>query len=239
MEMINVRSGADLSRITTISFDGDDTLWDFRSAMENALGLTLRQLRKVVESDATQRLTVQEMIVIRDRVAYELGTAVNLDEIRHAAFVRTLEYVGAPSEEIAGNLFRFYMDARLRGTKLYTEVPAALSRLEGAYRIGLITNGNSKPVVTRIPVKFDFTVFAQDCGFSKPDPHIFRLALTASSCEPEEVLHVGDSLSDDVAGANNSGLLSAWMNRQCLKNETQVTPDLAIRDLNDLVTILV
>ena len=39
--MINVKPTVDLSRITTISFDSDGTLWNFRLAMENALALTL------------------------------------------------------------------------------------------------------------------------------------------------------------------------------------------------------
>lgn len=236
--MINAKSEADLSRIRTISFDGDDTLWDFRSAMENALARTLGQLRTVVANDATHGLTVQKMVEIRDCVANELGDTVDLDDIRHAAFVQTLEYVGAQSEEIAEELFRFYKNARLAGTKPYTEVPTALKRLKARYRIGLISNGNSKPILSRLPVMFDFTIFAQDCGFSKPDPRIFRLALAASRCEPGDFLHVGDSLRDDVSGANNSGLLSAWLNRQGLISETRITPDLEVRDLNDLVTIL-
>ena len=236
--MINVKSEADLSRVKTISFDGDDTLWDFRSVMENALALTLRQLRTAVANDATHRLTVQKMIEIRNCVANELGDAVNLDEIRYKAFIRTVEYVGAPSQEIAQELFQFYMDTRLAGTMPYTDVPDALKRLKGHYRIGMISNGNSKPVLNRLPVTFDFTVFAQDCGFAKPDPRIFRLALATGRCEPEEFLHVGDSLRDDVFGANGSGLLSAWLNRQGISNETGITPNLEISDLNDLVTIL-
>jgi len=238
MKMINVELEAGLSRVRTISFDGDDTLWDFRSAMENALALTLRQLRTVVANDATHRLTVQKMIEIRNCVANEPGETINLDEIRYKAFIRTVEYVGAPNQEIARQLFQFYMDTRLAGTNPYTDVPGALKRLKDHYRIGLISNGNSKPVLSRLPVTFDFTVFAQDCGFAKPDPRIFGLALAASRCEPEEFLHIGDSLKDDVLGASNSGLLSAWLNRQGISNKTGITPDLEIRDLNGLVTIL-
>ena len=236
--MSNLKSEVDLSRVKTISFDGDDTLWDFRSAMENALALTLRQLRTVVANDATHRLTVQKMIEIRNCVANELGDTVNLDEIRYKAFIRTVDYVGAPSKEIARELFQFYVDTRLAGTKPYTDVPEALKHLRDHYRIGLISNGNSKPVLSRLPVTFDFTVFAQDCGIAKPDSRIFRLALAACRCEPEEFLHVGDSLSDDVFGANNSGLFSAWLNRQGNSNEKDITPNLEIRDLNDLVAIL-
>ena len=236
--MRNAESRVDLSRITTVSFDGDDTLWDFRSAMENALALTLRQLRTIVANDATRQLTVQKMMDIRDCVARELVGAVNLDEIRYKAFSRTLEYVGAPSQEIAGQLFRFYMETRLDGTRPYPDVPAALNRLRNRYRIGLISNGNSKPVLSRLPITLDFAVFAQDCGYAKPDPRIFKFALLTSGCGPDEVLHVGDSLKDDVCGAKNSKLRSVWLNRHEVGNDTDITPDVEIRDLNDLVEIL-
>ena len=189
-------------------------------------------------NDATRQLTVQEMMEIRDCVAKELDHGVNLDEIRYTAFSRTLEYVGAPSQEAAGQLFRFYMEARLAGTKPYPDVPTALKRLKGRYRIGLISNGNSKPVLSRLPVTFDFVVFAQDCEYAKPDPKIFELALVASDSMPEEVLHIGDSLEDDVLGANNSGLHSAWLNREGSGNEIDVIPDLEIGNLDDLIAIL-
>lgn len=237
-DMRHTEPGFDLSRITTLSVDGDDTLWDFRSAMEHSLTLTLQQLRVIVANDATRRLTVQKMMEIRDCVAKEVGDAISLDEIRYRAFSRTLEYVGAPSQEVAGELFRFYMDRRLAGTRPYTDVPAALESLATRYRIGLISNGNSKPVLSRLPVKFDFAVFAQDCGYAKPDPRIFEFALAAGGCKPEEVIHVGDSLNDDVSGANNIGLTSVWLNRRGYSNQTEITPDIEIRNLNDLVAIL-
>ena len=41
--MTSLTSEIDLSRVTAISFDGDETLWDFRCAMRDALELTLRQ----------------------------------------------------------------------------------------------------------------------------------------------------------------------------------------------------
>ena len=87
-------------------------------------------------------------------------------------------------------------------------------------------------------MSFDFAFFAHECGYANPDPHIFGLALAASRCKPGELLHVGVSLADDVSGASSSGLLSAWLNRRGLPNGTCITPDLEVRDLNDLATIL-
>ena len=55
--------------IKAITFDADDTLWDFQSAMKSALGLTLQQLRSIVPNAASAQLTVQKMTDIREQVA--------------------------------------------------------------------------------------------------------------------------------------------------------------------------
>ena len=237
--MPGFKSAQDLDKITTISFDGDGTLWDFRSSMESALTLTLQQLRIIVANEATKRLTVQKMIEIRDSVARKLGEGVvSHEEIRYTAFLRTLEYVGAPSQPVAKQLYQLYMDARFSGTRLYPDVPVGLKDLKSRYRIGMISNGNSYPERCGLPDTFDFTVFAHECGFRKPDHHIFEFALSRSGCQLQEVLHVGDSLKDDVFGANNSGLRSVWLNREHLINETNIIPDLEIRDMHGLNAVL-
>ena len=237
--MQGFKSAQDLHKITTISFDGDGTLWDFRSSMENALALTLQQLRLIVATEATKRLTVQKMIEIRDSVASELGKGVvGHEEIRYTAFLRTLEYVGERSQPVAKQLYQFYMEARFSGTRPYPDVPVGLKDLKNRYRIGMISNGNSYPERCGLPNTFDFTVFAPECGFRKPDRRIFEFTLSRIDCDPQEVLHVGDSLKDDVLGARNSGLRSVWLNREHLINETDIIPDLEIRDMHGLNAVL-
>ena len=164
-----------LVKIKTISFDGDGTLWDFRSAMESALALTLQQLQVIVGNEATQQLTVQKMIEIRDSAAMELGEGVvTHEEIRYAAFLRTLEYVGAPTQAAAQQLYRIYMDARFSGVRPYPDVPACLRDLKSRYQIGMISNGNSYPERSGLPNMFDFTIFAHERGFAKPTAVFLR-----------------------------------------------------------------
>jgi putative hydrolase of the HAD superfamily len=43
-------------------------------------------------------------------------------------------------------------------------------------------------------------------GIEKPDPGIFKLALRRIGCPPENVVHVGDMLSTDIAGARGVGI---------------------------------
>ena len=158
--------------VKTISFDGDDTLWDFSSAMQTAMALVLQEIRHMVPTYATEQLTVPKMIEIREAVGKELGEGtVSLEQIRLVSLMRTLEYVGSPSEDMARQLYDLYMDSRLGNSRLFADVPENLMALARHYKIGLISNGNTYPEeIDRLPNVFDFVVLAQECGFPKPDP---------------------------------------------------------------------
>jgi 2-haloalkanoic acid dehalogenase type II len=58
---------------------------------------------------------------------------------------------------------------------------------------------------------FDSLLSSEAAGSCKPDARIFALALERAGCTPEEALFVGDSLPQDVAGANRAGLRSVLL----------------------------
>ena len=59
----------------------------------------------------------------------------------------------------------------------------------------------------------DATVTSAETGSRKPDPEIFAAALELAGCEPEEVLHVGDTAEEDVAGARAAGIRPLLIDR--------------------------
>ena len=238
--MTDLQYSQALKNIKVVSFDVDDTLWGFESAMTSALGLTLERIRLTVPTEAAMRLTVDDMKTIRDDVSEQMGgDAVGVEKIRHAAFVKTLETIGQPDREFAAELYHLYMEARFSDVSPFAEVPYRLDPTG----IAIPTRRHLQrqyPHPTRLglPNAFDFVVFAADCGVTKPNPRIFRLALSKIEHSSEQVLHVGDSLQNDVAGANNCGLISAWLNRKNTPNTTKITPDLEVRNLQHLAKIL-
>ena len=48
----------------------------------------------------------------------------------------------------------------------------------------------------------------------KPHRELFDKALEISGCHPREVIHIGDSLSSDVAGAKSAGILPVLLDRK-------------------------
>ncbi len=225
-------------QITTISFDGDATLWDFEKVMRHSLSITLDELRKCTGTAAVSGLTVDRMIEIRNAVVAELkGKTVNLEEIRFQAFKRTVESVGCADDDLAAGLNALYVKHRFEDIELYSDVIVTLDILRSQFSLGLLSNGNSYPERCGLPDRFSFVVFSQDVGVEKPDPEIFAAACRQASCQPSELMHVGDSLESDVAGANGAGAVSVWLNRDDVANNTSIQPDHEIGSLAELSKI--
>ncbi|MEL7269578.1 MAG: HAD-IA family hydrolase [Bacteroidota bacterium] len=227
------------TKITTISFDGDMTLWDFNKVMRHSLAITLEELRKQVPSKPTAELTIDKMIAIRNEVSQELeGQTINLEEIRLQAFNRTLDAVGYKNDRLAIHLNNLYLKHRFEDIELYPDVLTTLHTLQKDYRLGLISNGNGYPEKCGLPDFFSFVIFSQDVGIKKPNPKIFSMACKKANCLNTELLHIGDSLESDVQGANAARVLSVWLNRDGLANNTTIKPAFEIQSLNEISDIL-
>jgi FMN hydrolase / 5-amino-6-(5-phospho-D-ribitylamino)uracil phosphatase len=77
-------------------------------------------------------------------------------------------------------------------------------------------------------------VFSQDHGVEKPDRRLFDVAASEVGCGPDEVVMVGDSLRNDVRGAQNAGWRAIWLNRDGRELLDGYTPDAEIPNLMEL-----
>jgi len=93
---------------------------------------------------------------------------------------------------------------------------AVLSDLADRYRIGVVTNGppdaqRQKMDAVGIDRWVETAVFAGHDTQPKPDPEPFEFAIDALDATPATTVHVGDSLSSDIAGGNALGLDTIWL----------------------------
>ncbi len=211
------------------------TLWDFQKVMRHSLKKALAELRRLVPTQEAADLSVEEMIAIRKRVEEEEeGRTWNMEELRLLAFERTLERLGRPDRDVAAHLNELYLKHRFEDIELYPDVIPALDRLAPHYKLGLLSNGNSYPERCGLEGRFAFVVFSQDVQVRKPDRRIFEIAAQKADCPMDELLHVGDSLENDVAGANAAGAHTVWLNREGLPEDTAIKADVEITSLADL-----
>ena len=54
---------------------------------------------------------------------------------------------------------------------------------------------------------------SEDANSYKPRKELFEIALKKTGLSAGEVLHIGDSLSSDIKGANSVGINAIWINR--------------------------
>jgi len=84
------------------------------------------------------------------------------------------------------------------------------------YRLGLISNASDVANVERLlnlaglEGAFDPQLVSAAEGVRKPDPSLFLRVLTAWKLPPEAVVMVGDTLGEDILGAQRAGLRSIW-----------------------------
>jgi putative hydrolase of the HAD superfamily len=226
-------------QISAISFDGDMTLWDFEQVMRHSLKHTLAVLQRQRPTPRVLKLTIEEMIAIRDQFAEEVKGAVwNLEEIRRRAFERTLEHVGCPDKELAAHLNQIYLKHRFEDIELYPDVVPTFDILAPHFKLGLLSNGNTYPERCGLDGSFAFVVFSQDVQVVKPDPRIFHITAQRAGCELTEMLHVGDSLKNDVVGARNAGVPCVWLNREGVPNDTETQPDYEAASLSEIPAIV-
>ena len=226
-------------QISVVSFDGDMTLWDFRKVMRHSLKHTLTELQRRVPTQRVLELTIDEMIVSRNQFAEEVkGKIWSLEEIRRGAFERTLEHVGYPNKNLAAHLNAIYLKHRFEDIELYADVIPTFDVLAPQFKLGLLSNGNTYPERCGLEDRFAFVVFSQDVQFEKPDRRIFEITAERIDCELAQMLHVGDSLKNDVNGAQNVGAHAVWLNREGIRNDTEIQPDYEVASLTEIPAIL-
>jgi HAD superfamily hydrolase (TIGR01549 family) len=77
----------------------------------------------------------------------------------------------------------------------------------------------------------DVVVASAEIGAAKPDVRIFEETCRRLGFPPARVLHVGDSRTDDVDGAQAAGLQALWL---CRRAEATADPE-TVRGLDQLV----
>lgn len=119
-------------------------------------------------------------------------------------------------DEFFDHVFRAFEDHR--SWRLFPETRSTLAQLkEQGLELGIISNFDSRLFTVmrglEIADSFDTVTISSLAQAAKPAPQIFHLALEKHAIDPEEALHIGDSLREDVEGAKKAGLHAALLDR--------------------------
>lgn len=84
----------------------------------------------------------------------------------------------------------------------------------------------------------DGVFISEDLGIEKPGIGFFhRVWEKIGRFDPSEVMIVGDSLTSDIQGGNNAGILCCWFNPEGKENAAKLRIDYEIKDLTQILSI--
>jgi len=235
--VIDVITHYDMYNPKAIFFDADNTLIDHRECEKQALiylfnnmGMTYKSEYQDVFRPLDQKLW--------DCESYD-GVPISREDIPVYRFKLFFEMINIVYHDHvkANDLFKIGLADSSALTENAEEIIEYLH--DKGYILCVVTNGLTalqKPRVVNSKIgKFiSHVIVSEEAGAHKPDPLIFYSMLNRLCLTSDDVIMVGDSLTNDIQGAKNAGIRAVWYNPGHAKNETDSVPDYEIDDLIQL-----
>lgn len=187
--------------------DADETILDFvRSSRESfAWAMAEAGLEKLAAD-------YEKFSAVNDALwkEYERGE-VTKPRLVVERFSRFFAAEGAVADAAAVNQLYF---GRLCSTGyLLPGAESFLQALRARGRVFLITNGTPAAQYGRLDALgirryFDGIFVSDEIGFAKPDLRFFEYVFAHAPADRDNSVVIGDSLTSDIAGANNAGIPS-------------------------------
>ena len=215
-------------RVSTVLFDLDDTLCTYRRSGAEVL-------------DAAFTDVGVDPVFTADDYHRNYGDFVadsdSIEDLRESCFAYLAEQKGR-DPDLGRAVARAF--AAERDHTNVDPLPGAVetvAHLAEDHRLGLVTNGAAGMQAQKLGAigladAFESTVFAGYDTPAKPDPEPFHRALDALGESPAAAVHVGNSLTSDVPGAQAAGVKAAWLSDGT--SDPVPEPDYTVASLDEL-----
>ncbi|NIG62701.1 MAG: 5-amino-6-(5-phospho-D-ribitylamino)uracil phosphatase YigB [Serratia symbiotica] len=230
-------------QIAALTFDLDDTLYDNRPAIRQTEQQSMAFLQsyhpRLSSFQSTDLYRLRQELCEQQPEIYHDVTQWRWRAI-HLALSR---------EALSDAEATIGADAAMQNFALWRsriEVPATthatLKALGERYPLVAITNGNADPALCGLGDYFQFVLRAGPDGRAKPYKDMYQLARDRLGVAARQILHVGDNLTTDIAGALRSGFQACWINehQRCLMQsaDSRLLPHIEISQLASLAALL-
>ncbi len=231
-----------MESLRAILFDVDDTLFSTTTfatkARRNAVRAMLRAGLKMEEEAVYSEL--QEVI-------REFSSNYNQHFNKLLMRLPLAAQVGTNPALIVASGVAAYHDTKFRDLLPFEDAIPFLKAVRSAGLItGVVTHGLTAKQAEKIvrlgllPYLNPNAIFISDqLGIAKPNAKLYQAALRAIGVAPEETMHVGDSLSHDIAPPKSLGMHTAWIYRTAREGQDlAIKPSHRVQDFKELAQVL-
>ena len=224
--------------IRNVLFDLDDTLFDFHKAEKIALTKTLVHFG----IDPTEEtLALYSTINAAHWKRLELGE-ISREEVKVGRYRELFKTIGVKCDPVKATAY--YESMLAIGHYFMPGAPELLEELYGKYRLYIVSNGTAKVQEGRIGSSgiakyMDGIFISQILGANKPDKQFFDICFAEiPDFSLSETVIIGDSLSSDIKGGINAGIITVWFNPKGIENDNDIKPDYTIKELSEVPGLL-
>lgn len=123
----------------------------------------------------------------------------------------------------------------------FRETASVLAQLKLAgFILGTVSNWESRLAALcanhGIAHHFDFILASESEGYAKPSTRMFEIALERAGVAPDEVVHIGDSMVEDIQTAESLGIRAVMIQRRAGKPIVHSPTITSLEMLSSLVT---
>ncbi|MYC77578.1 HAD family hydrolase [Candidatus Poribacteria bacterium] len=234
--------------IKAVFFDLDGTLCDSDTAWSIAQTEMFKLLREQYLSVSEEALTAAWKTVHQELFKQLDAGKISMADVRDARFQRLFRELDLPIDKVMEGLSGFFCSRYLTSLRLYDD-GTVLEKLH-AYHVGIITNGAhdehtdsqlSKVRHLGLSERIQSLTISGEVGARKPKVEIFQVACARAGVSPKEALFVGDTIENDIVGANRAGMTSVFINRKLDVLTPKIAdeqPDYSISSLHDVLSCL-
>ena len=234
--------------IKAVFFDLDDTLCNSDEAWSIAIRETFQLFRKHYP-DIWEVTLTSAWTTVHQELFQQLDAGKgSMAELRDKRFHCLFQELGLPRGKITEELNDFLSSRYLTSLSLYEDV--SVLEVLHAYHVGIITNGAddnhtdsqfSKVKHLGLSERIQSLTISDEVGVRKPNIKVFQVACERADVLPKEAMFVGNSIQNDIVGANRAGMASVLIDRKSdiLIPETgDEQPDYSVSNLHDVLSCL-
>ena len=225
-----------MMKYSTLLFDSDDTLLDFKAAEAAALE---KAMLKNGLPFSKELLALYSAANISFWKAYEKGE-IEKNEIyvgRFRLFLKNADIDFDPQL-----LSRDYESLLKNECPMIDGAMELCKKLRKHYKMYIVSNGNVHVQLSRLNKSgldklFDGVFVSEHVGYSKPHKEFFNHVFNAIGVKDlSRVLIIGDSVSSDIQGGKNAGI-DTCLFAPC-KLHTDITPTYTVSNHTELEKLL-